>query len=368
MLSVSIECAQVWIPDRVSSTADVYAQVAGTAIGIVLWLLTGGIIENWIADFRTARRPLQRAELMLRACFVAIVLSNLLPFDLTLNPYDIWSKFQNGKIVLIPFRGFVWSDAAVFELLLKALTGIPIGMLAVSIGTHGRRLPLHAAVVGVGLVALIELAQLFVESRFSSTTDVLVGGVGACFGVWIEKEFLAGPVQRLPTQSAPQLRGLLAAAYLVFPCVVLWWPLDFSIDGSMIKAKLQTLADLPLSQLIMGQSYLRGISQITERVSLFLPFGVLVGASLPRRSPLRMVNPRKTFLAGFLVVVAAAVFVEAGQVFVPERTPDGADVLLAVIGGTAGLAVHRLITRDDFGAVVGGDRGVGSRPPRPPFR
>lgn len=350
VLSIAIEVAQVWLPSRVPSFGDVAAQLIGTAIGIVAWLLAGNAIENGARVLTSSTHPLRRTEVLLRACFVAILFSNLLPFDLTIHPGDLWDKFQEGKIVLRPFQDFQWSGESIPAVALQILFAVPLGMLAASLANRPRLNVVLATIIAALLLAGIEFAQLFIRSRHASTTDIVIGGAGALVGVWLQRRLSVATTSHSVSGRQFGLSCLLAISYLMVPCAVLWWPFEFSTDQTMLAAKLQRLADVPLSQFIMRQSYLRSLTQALERTALFIPFGLLVGASLMSGSTATRSCSQRYYGVGIALTLIAAAAIEAGQLFIPARVPDLVDILFAVAGGGAGLLGCRLIASENVGS------------------
>jgi VanZ family protein len=348
VVSTSVEFLQVWSPRRVASLSDVAAQLVGATIGIAAWLMTGPRLNRWAASLRQSKRPIQRLELVLRAYFLGFLFLSLTPFDVTIHPGDLWEKFQSGRIVLAPFSNFELDSTAVFKLLLDVLLAIPLGMLAVTVCMRPpvyQRDYVASVLVTVGLFAFIEAAQLFVYSRFTQVSDVIVGTVGGSIGVGLgHRIFNPGLSGNCSIIDAPaRLWAALALIYVVFPCVVLWWPLNFDADPDMIKSKVRLLAELPLDQLLMKQSFLRTLSQMIERTLLFLPLGLLVGLSIMTGFLWAPVRPRTALALGIGIVLTIAASIEAGQLFLPTRIPDLADVILATAGGALGIVLCQAI-------------------------
>jgi glycopeptide antibiotics resistance protein len=343
LLSLINEFSQVWVDGRVSSRWDILAQWIGASVGIVAWLFCGGMIERCLATFGQSRNHSGRTQRLLEVLVVAIVLVALVPFDLTIHPADLWAKYRKGMINPVPFQGTTWTSLAGVETLLKILFAIPIGMLAVIMGSPARRRFAPAVIIAVAMIGGIELAQLFVESRYSTATDVVIGAFGALIGVALERHFpiSTSSVKMRDREEVGWASGL-AAAYCLVLCLVMWWPLRFSIDSGMVREKLIGLAELPLNRLMMHQSALQAFSKLVERFVLYVPFGILIGSAILKS---RFGKQRNSMLATASilgVVLATAIFVEIGQIFVPGRVPDPTDILLATAGGGAGLFIYRL--------------------------
>ena len=73
------------------------------------------------------------------------------------------------------------------------------------------------------------------------------------------------------------------------------------------------------------------LGDVFDQVLIFIPLGVLLAAGSRRRSILQVI----------LIGCAVGLVLEAGQVFLPERTAELTDVLSASVGAGLGLALWR---------------------------
>jgi VanZ family protein len=193
-IGLSIEFIQVYFPARTVSRMDVVAQAIGSFWGILLWIALAKPLTARASSFwhnRIAGRPFIKI-LLLYALVLAVKL--LMPLDLTLSPFNLYHKFKFGGIILIPF-----SESLPFDIFyVKAIRMIPIGILFALLPTRQENVPITAALVGSCLFAsLIEFLQLFVESRVTSTTDILLATIAGLFGgifIKLYQKFVASPV------------------------------------------------------------------------------------------------------------------------------------------------------------------------------
>ncbi|MBX3441590.1 MAG: VanZ family protein [Planctomyces sp.] len=352
MISTMNEVAQAWIAARTSSRSDVVCQLAGSSAGVLGWLVIGATLDRWITGFRTAHRSPDRLRACLALYFAGFVVVQLIPFDVTIHPVDLWHKFQNGRISLVPFQNVSPTADGLFGLLQLFLLTLPLGLLGVLRfpgSSSPPRTVLGGAAAALFLVGCVEAGQVLIESRYAEATDLIVGGLAGLAGAALAGWLIVG---RQPSPGIAESPGrtvpweALTAAYLLIPACVLWWPLKFSAEPDMLRSKFRSAARLPLDGLLLNQSYARSISQFVERSVLYLPLGVLVGLSLANR---RLgANRRWSVALGTLVIVSLAAGIEFGQFFVPTRIPDLADVLIASFGGFLGLlAVHMTTAGDD---------------------
>ena len=347
-ISVSYELAQSALPRRVPSLYDSGAQILGTVLGIIAWFLFGARIVRWCNSFHATRRQPERLELALKGYYLMLLLVSVLPLDLTVHPGDLLEKYRLGRISLIPFAEFTLSGPAVLELIFGVMYFIPVGMLALTLFKSregSSRGVFEATLVGVALVAFIEMVQLFVFSRFTNVTDLIVGTGGVVIGAWIGRYMLSEKLRPRSHRSSVAAWWWLglAAAYLVIPCCSLWWPFEFTGDSQAMSSKIDGLMQLPFQSLIVSSSPLTVMSLIVERTLMFIPFGLFLGNALQHV----WTNERSggfVMVIGVLATSAVAVALEAGQMFIPDRSPDITDPLLATAGGALGLLISQRLT------------------------
>jgi VanZ family protein len=93
---------------------------------------------------------------------------------------------------------------------------------------------------------------------------------------------------------------------------------------------------LPFLDYYQG-NYLHGLDEFVHKTLLFVPLGVLLAPTAPAS--------RGTLLFRWSLAIAAAVVLEAGQLFLPTRYASLSDVLVGGLAAGVGLlAVCRLLT------------------------
>jgi VanZ family protein len=132
----------------------------------------------------------------------------------------------------------------------------------------------------------------------------------------------------------------LAVSMVVFWCGVLaayhWLPYDFAVDYEGIRLKVTGISILPFAGYLRG-SYLNALNDLLTKLALAVPLGF--AASFVAR------DRRLAFLSVTVAWLIAALclfgILEAGQFFLPTRSPDPTDVLVGVVGTLAGLRAGR---------------------------
>jgi peptidoglycan/LPS O-acetylase OafA/YrhL len=200
-LSATIEFAQLWFPPRVSSPSDIVANTAGGAAGVGLWLLFGPATVRRLQSVRRLSGPL---EWLLAAYLAGLVLYSVVPLDITIRPGELYEKLKAGRVLVVPFtRHYGSTVEAVFHLGASTLLAVPVGALA-ALWLRGRSKagsPFAApCLLGVALMASIEATQVLVYSQNADMTDLVLGSLGAVFGValtdWLTRGALSDRTDR----------------------------------------------------------------------------------------------------------------------------------------------------------------------------
>jgi len=254
-LAVSIEFTQVFFPPRTVSLNDMMNESIGGAIGIAAWMLFGGRVSRWVRGMWGERVHHALAVKILIAYTFLMVAYQLLPYDLTIRPVELWEKYKGTRITLVPFTDKLGLD--LYMVWIKLAIMIPVGLLMAQVVRPGRRSLMKAAGLGLLVAAGIEVAQLFVMSRYSSTTDVILGTLGAAVGVWLADR--VGPLARHPLAQTPLWRrhgrrvlgAAAVAAVAAYFCLkwrahVAWPPIRFVWPAEGPVGRLTDFVHVPL--------------------------------------------------------------------------------------------------------------------------
>jgi len=343
-LSAAIEFAQTWVPDRTVALSDIVAETVGASIGVSVWLVAGEAVTRQVRAFlATRQRPGLRRQLLVAYC-VGFCISQTLPLDLTINVSELARKYRHGMIELRPFvfRDSSWL-AATWSCLTSVALSVPIGIAAVLLWTErSRRRASSALVLGVGVIAALEMVQVFVASRVADVTDVITGSVGVAIGVAaaaraVESDLLDS-VRRRPHRVVVVARGL-TALWIGVLLIYHWSPFDFSLDPAQVTAGAHRIVMVPLHSYFIGTPF-HALGEMVRKSLIAAPLGALMRSSWPDdRLALRGVRSAVTACAGFCLLLA----IEVGQVFLPTRVPDITDAMVGEAGVVAGIWIAGLI-------------------------
>lgn len=340
-VSFAAEFLQLFTSDRFPSGLDILAQTVGTMLGMLAWGVTGQELTNWTRA-ALAAAPHDRLPRLVLVASAAWVFVNLAPFDVTIDLGDLATRIRSGRISLTPFGHDLPGPSRAWDVLAETVSAVPLGMLGVIlVQLRGRRAWPAAFLVGAAIVVAIEFVQIFIKSHSADSGDAMMGAAGAAIGVAVGTRVLRGAGHTRPvTASAGPSRA--AMALVVLWCFVLaayhWQPFDFIVDYEAIRLKVDGISMLPFANYLRG-SYLSAFNNLLTKLSLAVAFGF--AASFVTRA-------RKLAFLPMTVVwllAAGSVFgvLEAGQFFLPTRSPDPTDVLVGVFGTFAGLQAGRWV-------------------------
>ena len=339
-LSMAIEFTQIFFPARTVSQNDIMAETLGGLFGVGLWWLTGQRFIVWLESWTRAQSNTEFAERLAWTYLAGLVVYNVLPLDLTINPVDLFHKWREGRLNLLPFASLpTGSSAAVYELLSDVLLWVPVAILWRLTGTRSVwQIWCLTVLIACGL----EFMQIFVYSRSSDVTDVLSAALGAALGVWVGAQVAtrAAPDSEAPRWS-PWLPFVLALGWAVVVLVVFWFPFDFRTDGAFIKSRLGFVYRVPFETYYVGSEF-RAITAVLNKVIFFVPLGGAWAWGITRSS---WYWRAWLFALAMVALITLPIVVELGQVMLPDKVPDTVDALFGCLGGFVGYGLARRMLR-----------------------
>ena len=253
-LAVTVEFTQLWFPPRTVSQNDIIAEAIGGAAGTLLWLGTGQSTAEWLRAVARTRRRSDRFVQLLQVYLVGFIAYAILPLDLTISSGDLLDKLRNGRLVLVPFSDMRADAESAYGLVRDVVVFFPIGILL-----SRWRTPENSPVRSLGITTLlgalvagaIELSQVFVLTRYASTTDVVMAAVSA-FGAAVVMQRWAGSSAGTSTTAGPASRhgrywlcGALVWAVVIV--VIFCAPFDVSGSSQEWRARYEGIWAVPFS-------------------------------------------------------------------------------------------------------------------------
>ncbi len=339
-LALGIEFTQLFFPQRTVSQNDIAAEALGGMLGVGFWWLSGARLVDWYESWLHVREPSALSE-RLAWGYVAIAFGYaVLPLDLTISAVEIYHKWNQGKLVLIPFSALPAEPAqAIYEVFTDILLWLPPALLWAA----GRRGFIPAWRLTFAVALLLEVLQLFVFSRVSDVSDLIAaacgGGIGALLGDRLGHRGSARPRMQANAGLARWLPLLFALAWVPILMAVFWYPFDFRIEAAYARERMDFLSRVPFEIYYYGTEF-RAITSVFHKLLFFAPLGALLAwwvTGLPW-----LWRGYAATLAIFAIILTAF-GIELVQVILPGKYPDTTDWLLESFGGLLGYALFRLV-------------------------
>jgi VanZ family protein len=347
VFSFFIEFSQVWFVGRFPSYRDVQCQFVGATIGLGIALVLSERFTSWLTKSIDLRKNTSRLEWMLECYLLGLVLYSVFPLDLITSVSELWDKFQDGKIEIVPrIRG----RGGLLEFLYRSFTGVlryvPVGFLFSfkRFRTDDRLSILHGFLFGAAISCIVEIAQVFLRTRVASGFDAFLGIFGAFIGLILSSS-LHSESKTLNESDSLQFSErsgfhalwmiLAVGLYSVFLAMIFWYPYDFTYDGYIVRNGLGFLLHHPFDSVFRGEP-IRTIFAGIHKFLWFFPLGFLTGT-------LFWTSTRCDLPKFILVIVsvcflgAIAFVVEIVQILLPGRAVGIADFLLCFSGALGGF-------------------------------
>lgn len=337
-LDVGIEFTQLFFPPRTVSLNDIFAETIGGGMGIVLWWIYGEKLLDWLSRWTSVQGNSGLAKHLLQLYLFALFAYNLLPLDLTLSPVEIYHKWREGRVILIPF-GFTFDNLQqeLYGQISDVVTWIPVAFLW---RLSSRRPEFSIWLCVIGASALLEFLQLFVYTRVTNVTQIFAAGLGAVFGLLLVNLLHNGKSGMANTDSnkgqgilRPMLWLVSVLLWVTVMVTVFWYPFDFHFSRKLAAQHLPEMFKIPFVAYYYGTEY-RAATEVLHKMGFFLPLGVLLGVGVSKI--------RDYFwqpIAVLFAVVAIgllAMGIELGQMFLPGKNADITDFALELLGGWLG--------------------------------
>jgi VanZ family protein len=345
--STAIEFSQLYFPGRVSSLSDIVAQTIGSGIGVLGWLVVGQRLTDRLRRAWLELGTHGVSARLLPAYLAFLVLIHMMPFDLTLSPFQLYHKYREGRVHLYPFD---LGTVPAWELFIKQVWNVlyflPVGMLLARLKGTSWRDPRswgRIAVTGLAMAALLQFAKLFVVSRNCEGFDVLVGATAVLAG-WALSILPSLRGVRTDQENLHLIDSLdrrwLLAGWSAVLLLLNWLPFDFRWDIPWALDRLAGTSWVPFADYQQASPY-QAFDQALHRILVFAPLGALL-LSLRHRSVQPDSQARGlTYVAA--VAAGLAGLIELGQAFLPDRYPSVTDVLLETGGAWVGALLYRQV-------------------------
>lgn len=293
-LSICMELAQFYVPDRYTSMSDVYANAAGTLLGAIL-----GITLRPESRLPVLKKiELRPFPLLLLAAWVGY---RLFPFVPVIDLHKYWTALK--PVVIAP-------TLSVLDLYSQTVIWLVIGLLFESLFRMSR-----GRLLLILFMPALLFTRILVVYKILSPSEV----VGAVIGVAIWFSVLS----RLPNRAA--LIGILFTTVIVLR----------ALDPFQFSSKARPFGWIPFSSLLQAPP-VAGVLTFLEKVFMYgalLWVTVRAGCSFPLAAALN----------GALVLCLNIL-----QLYLPGRWAEITDLLIlfglaAVVGLLEGSGIRRML-------------------------
>jgi len=322
-----VEFTQLWFPARTCSATDIEAQSLGALTGAIAWVVFVQRLTEWVRGIWEADRYGGRTGRLILVYLFVLLVIQVLPFDVMTSPADVYRRLRDDHgVTAPPFDE--WAATAdrpgkrvekIVAWLRLVGVFLPVGLLAAHLPGVWRQWTGLPIVFGsaVLLAAGMEAAQIPIRSRHASPTDVILEA-GAVVVGWAVASVARG-------RAGPGANLGFMACWSALVATAGWYP--FAFDPQAID-RVPATNLIPFMAIETSQ-YLMLLNEVMEVVVLFMPLGA-AAAGLGGKP-----------WVGGLVAAGVAAAIEAGQLWLPLRTPSTTDVVLAAVGGWVGADVWR---------------------------
>ncbi|MDD5581551.1 MAG: VanZ family protein [Methylobacter sp.] len=340
-LALAIEFTQLFFPPRTVSINDIIAEALGAFVGIAAGWLFGQPLWIWLQQWHQ-ESDVKTFDRYLQIYLFGLFLYAVLPLDLTISPVELYHKWNEGRIVLLPFGSLKPNLIEnIYQWVSEIALWFPVPLLWQRMGCYNR----SQLYLRVFLAALaIEFFQLFVYSRVTDVTDILLALLGASIGIQLTSYFFEASDRAERTGSAPVLNQVLkwsswlCLLWSIVLIGVFWYPFNFVTDTTFIAANIKSFFKVPFYAYYYGTEF-RAITEVFHKVLFFAPLGVVLAFISWGYGFIAFIR----YLAYFWIALTA-LGIEAGQLLLPDKNADLTDWLLEVGGGFIGyVSVKQLL-------------------------
>ncbi|MFQ5601310.1 MAG: VanZ family protein, partial [Candidatus Krumholzibacteriia bacterium] len=324
LLSLAAETLQYFTPSRNPATSDIISNTFGTLLGALLavevWNQMQGSVL-WRVTRWARREPM---TLTLVGLALLITLRALVPFDATLAINVLKRSLRSARFD--PFDDPApWTDELDVVFFYALLAGL---VYRVASGLAARSWAVRF-VLSTGSAALLgaslELVQILLKSRVTSTQDMLAALAGGILGSLAAVFFGNGA-------RARHAWGIAATTYVA--CLVFrgLQPFEFQFDLEAIQSRLHGTALLPYYTHYFRATVV-AVSEFLDGLLFHVPLGFLLARPLAAR----LSGGTLRLGAGVAMLCGALAFgIEVLQLGLPGRYADVSDVVTACLGGILG--------------------------------
>ncbi len=342
-VALSIEFTQQFFAPRTVSLNDIFAELAGSILGIALWPVMGVRLVHLIRSvFRGGANARNAVMIAYALCFAVL---SIFPYDFLLS-YDEWrAKLSSENVgwLLVPHCG----GRCLLQLVPEALLVAPLAMLFFSPARQSHIL-LLAAIIGAMLGILIEGIQLTIASGISQGASIVSRMLGMMLGAGLMRLSSDMDWHRVRHYVHPTLIMSIVPYLGALAWLNGWFSGPWS-GLSDARPKLEDTHFLPFYYHYFTTET-KALISLLFQIALYFPVGAGIwlwrwaaGPSRPRGSggsERGSGEPERRYGWPALAAGMLASIIEAGKLFISAQHPDPTNILIAA---AAAMLASRLL-------------------------
>lgn len=284
LLSLFVESLQIFTVDRSPSVLDILTNTIGTYIGASLGyvLVQRGYREKLNLFFD---KLFSNPDLFLLSGYLLyLFLAALAPFNFNLSPFRIYWNLNSVSNFDFTFHSH---PSKVFGIL---YVFAPAGyIIARILRRHVKKSYMIQTgitiISGFALCILVELLQLFVNSRFFSWSDIYLGWIGVLYGLFayqiLHRGLYGMHIQEpwVKSKYGPRLFYFFMLNYFIFLFYKFLYPFD--LGWEQVGQKIHFFL-MDLYSYIPSKSLFNLLIMLIKNIILFIPAGIILYEDINR--------------------------------------------------------------------------------------
>jgi VanZ family protein len=338
-LSIGIEFTQLFFPPRTVSLNDIFAEILGSALGILLWWGSGHRLRRLIDLLLSQGRNAGYAGSILYA--IAYLAFSLFPYDFLISAQEIRAKLASPY-----FHWFASVEACGSslrcgaKLMAEAAAVAPLGFLfGLVTRKRGVRLLIAAASIGFWLGLTIESMQFFLVSGMTLGASVFTRVIGVAGGALLGEMLAQTSLWPLLYFFGPFM-PLTLVVYTALLAGVTWIGKGPLLNADQGLNRLHEIYFMPFYY----HYYTTESAAMTSLIGIAVMFFPVGGQFwMWRITHIREFAARGALQVALLSAVISA-GLEIGKLFLGGARPDPTNVLIASAAGAAGFLALSICT------------------------
>lgn len=324
-VALLVEFLQIYFPGRTVSQNDIIAEIAGTVIGIIVYVVFGGVLKTLVSKIIFDRVAAIRSFLVLYA--VCYGLYCFFPYDFILSIEELSAKLQNGNLSLwVANTDGKASSTSLLKACFEIVTILPLGV-AFALFAPKRVTFARSVKIGITIGLAIEGIQLFLVSGVSQGLSVLLKAIGFVLGWRVAMHWHFAYIQKI--LKLFRMKGIMLFGWLLVFLLLIYanWIGRGTVQPiSEVSTKLGELSLLPFYYHYYASESIALASALLY-FALYLPVGFMLSLkSLVQNKK----QGRHHFLKIIMIAGLLSFFFETGKLFLSLSRPDITNILISI--------------------------------------